>query len=77
MGGNDGRNIHYDRYYCCGYDYWGLYLDKTKQMRRKCIVITDLIFTGLMMLLGREGRDWIYYETDPDWWSLRLWTRRN
>jgi len=48
-------------------------------MRRECIVgsLNDLIFTGVIMLLGSEGKDWIYYETDPDWWALRLWTRRN
>ena len=29
------------------------------------------------MLIGDEGVDWDYYETDPDWWALRLFTRRN
>ena len=37
----------------------------------------DLVFTALTMLLGKEGVDFSYYETDPDWWTLRLWTRRN
>lgn len=69
----------YDRHYRRGYCYRDLCLDKAKQKRRECIVISlnDLIFTGVIMLLGKEGEDWIYYETDPDWWTLRLWTRRN
>jgi len=37
----------------------------------------DLVFTLMVMLLGEEGKDWIYYETDSDWWTLRLYTRRN
>ena len=28
-------------------------------------------------LLGYQGEDWEYYETYPEWWALRLWTRRN
>lgn len=39
--------------------------------------LTDLIFTALIMLIGEEGKDWEYYEQDPDWWELRLWTRIN
>lgn len=39
--------------------------------------IEDLVFTLMIMLLGQEGRDWIYYESDIDWWTLRLYTRRN
>ena len=69
--------MDYSRHSCCGDDHCGLCLDKTKQMRRKCIVLTDLIFTGVIMLLGKEDEDWIYYETDLDWWGVRLWTRRN
>jgi len=37
----------------------------------------DLVFTALTMLLGIEGVDFSYYETDCEWWKLRLWTRRN
>jgi len=39
--------------------------------------LTDLIFPALIMLIGEEGKDWEYYETDLDWWELRLWTRIN
>ena len=39
--------------------------------------VEELIFTALGMLLGIQGKDWIYYETDPYWWAIRLWTRRN
>lgn len=35
------------------------------------------LFHGLCMLIGQEGRDWDFYETDPGWWTLWLWTRRN
>ena len=41
------------------------------------MTLTDLIFTALIMLTGIEGEDYSYYETDPDWWELRLWTRIN
>ncbi len=37
----------------------------------------ELIFTLLLMLLGDEGKDFCYYETNPDWWVLRLYMRRN
>ncbi len=36
----------------------------------------DLMLTAMIMLLGETG-DWEYYETDPNWWALRVWTRRN
>ncbi len=39
--------------------------------------IEELRFIGITMLLGEEGEHWDYYETDLDWWTLRLWTRRN
>ncbi|GAI66270.1 unnamed protein product [marine sediment metagenome] len=39
--------------------------------------LTDLIAMGIIFLLGEPGRYWCYYETDPEWWQLRLWTRRN
>jgi len=44
-------------------------------MKEKSIV--DLVFTLMIMLLGEEGKDWIYYEADSNWWTLRLWTRIN
>ena len=37
----------------------------------------DLIFTLLVMLLGKEGEDWFYYEADTDWWNDRLYKSRN
>ncbi|MBA7586217.1 hypothetical protein ES708_28213 [subsurface metagenome] len=35
------------------------------------------LFEGICILLDREGKYWVYYETDPDWWALRLWIRKN
>lgn len=35
------------------------------------------LFNGLCMIIGREEKDWIHFEPDPVWWSVRLWTRRN
>ena len=32
----------------------------------------DLVFTALTMLLGQEGIDFSYMETDENWWTLRL-----
>ena len=37
----------------------------------------ELLFTAMTMLMGEEGVDFSYYECDPDWWILRLYTRRN
>ena len=37
----------------------------------------ELTFTLVIMLTGVEGKDFCYYETDPEWWRLRLWIRRN
>lgn len=39
--------------------------------------LTNVISLGIVLLLGSEGVEWEYYETDPDWWTLRLWLRRN
>jgi len=39
--------------------------------------LLDLICFGVLCLLGPEGEDWAYYETDWAWWTLRLYTRRN
>ena len=39
--------------------------------------VEELIFMALCMLQGEQGKDWVYYETDLDWWAIRLWTRRN
>ena len=39
--------------------------------------IEELRCVAIIMLLGEKGKDWDYYETDLDWWALRLWTRRN
>lgn len=37
----------------------------------------ELTFTAMTMLMGEGGVDFSYYECDPDWWTIRLWTRRN
>lgn len=34
--------------------------------------LNDLIFTAITMLIGKEGKDWAYMETDPGWWKLRV-----
>ena len=39
--------------------------------------VKELIFTALDMLTREQGKYWEYYETDSDWWAIRLWTRRN
>ena len=39
--------------------------------------LEDLALIALTMLIGDEGGFWLFYETDLDWWELRLWTRRN
>ena len=39
--------------------------------------LINLIALGIIFLLGTQGRDWEYYETDLDWWTLRLYLRRN
>ena len=35
------------------------------------------ILLGMIVLLGVEDKEWEYFETDPAWWTVRLWTRRN
>ncbi|MBA7582160.1 hypothetical protein ES708_24080 [subsurface metagenome] len=39
--------------------------------------LENVISLGIILLLGSEGRDWDFYEADPEWWELRLWIRRN
>ena len=46
-------------------------------MVEKELTLEQLIFTLTTMLLGKEGVEWAYYETDPAWWELRLYTRIN
>ena len=41
------------------------------------LTVDELVFTLIEMLLGAEGEYWSYYETDPQWWELRLYTRKN
>jgi len=36
-----------------------------------------VIALGIILLLGSQGTDWEFYEADPNWWKLRLYTRRN
>lgn len=35
------------------------------------------VLLGMVVLLGEEGTNWEYIETDPVWWRVRLWTRIN
>ncbi len=46
-------------------------------MQIKELPLEQLIFTLLTMLIGKEGEEWAYYETDPKWWESRLYMRRN
>lgn len=39
--------------------------------------VIDSIWFGLICLFGEEDRHWEYYETDPDWWAVRLWISKN
>ena len=32
---------------------------------------------GIFLLRGRQGKFWEFYETDPNWWLLRLLLRSN
>lgn len=32
---------------------------------------------GYALLVGQEDTDWEAPETNPNWWTIRLWTRRN
>ncbi len=41
------------------------------------MTLTDLIFTALAMLIGKEGKDYSLYEMDDYWWDNRLWMIRN
>ncbi len=41
------------------------------------ITLIELICYALICLMGTEGKDWEYPETDPEWWTLHLYTRRN
>ncbi len=36
-------------------------------------------YTGIIVLIGKRGEEWDYFEDciSPEWWELRLWTRRN
>ena len=31
----------------------------------------------ILMVIGIEGIDWWPYETDPEWWAVRLLGREN
>jgi hypothetical protein len=48
-----------------------------KQLPAEAKTIEDLILLTISMLIGKEGTDYSYYETDPEWWTVRLFTRRN
>ncbi|MBA7554620.1 hypothetical protein ES705_47247 [subsurface metagenome] len=50
---------------------------QVRQRTKMKPTLIDLVAFGILCLLGEQGRYWDYYETDPEWWQLRLWTRRN
>ena len=37
----------------------------------------DVILTGLVMLLGSEGEEYVVFERDGDEWELVSWVHRN
>ena len=39
--------------------------------------LQTLILTCLVILLGEEGKHWVTYGGDLEWWTLRLYTRIN
>jgi hypothetical protein len=41
------------------------------------MTITDTILTGIVMLLGTEGKDYLIFERDLDEWKLVGYLRRN
>jgi len=43
------------------------------------VKIEELRCVAIMMLLGERGKHWEYFAdcVSPEWWELRLWTRRN
>ena len=34
-------------------------------------------FIGFCCLIGEENRDYWLMETDPNWWTIYLWIKRN
>lgn len=32
---------------------------------------------AFLVLAGAQWQDWEYRESDPGWWELHFWTRRN
>ncbi|MBA7608640.1 hypothetical protein ES703_15819 [subsurface metagenome] len=39
--------------------------------------VMDSIWYGVIVLFGEQDKDWEYIETDEDWWTVKLWIRRN
>jgi len=39
--------------------------------------LIDLIGTAVIVLMGEEGKDFSYYENDPDQWAIILHINRN
>lgn len=37
----------------------------------------ELLFMSLVMLLGKEGRDYLVHRRDTEEWRLILWLHRN
>ncbi len=46
-------------------------------MRPIKLTLELLLFTATCMLTGKEGKDFAYYETDKEWWELRLFISKN
>ena len=46
-------------------------------MKPKELTLDELMLTAIIMLLGREGEDWVYFDSYQDYWNLRLLTRIN
>jgi hypothetical protein len=39
------------------------------------LTVKQLIFTLFTMLIGSEGKCWVYYKFDDAWWESRLYMR--
>lgn len=46
-------------------------------MEEKENKIAELILMGLVMIIGKEGEDWEYYETDPIEWTAPRYYHQN
>ena len=46
-------------------------------MNRDEIRLFQLGLEVLVMLNSRPGKKWAYMETDREWWTVRLWLRKD